>query len=276
MSIESVAIALHHSQAKGTTKLVLLGIANHDGDGGAFPKVATLAKYANIHPRRIVEHIAKLGELGEIVIHEQEGGTRRTVDALRPNMYEFVLECPADCDRSKHHRIKDEKLGRSYKGQYDPARTKDPVRVERAKKARARAIRATKEAMARAAKAVDNPPFTPSAENSTSAESSTTPSAGNDTRSSAENSTTRNHPRNHQENPGFGGTSPGSAAAVENAPSQSVATGGNDATTEDGPGWAAYLAWKEQRRATRELENSPERKNEVASLPALDRSGVAG
>jgi hypothetical protein len=120
VSIESVAIALHHSKSRGSAKLVLLGIANHDGDGGAFPKIATLAKYAHIHPRNVVKALNHLGELGEIIIHQSQGGTARTPDYVRPNLYEFILECPAECDRTKNHRIKDEKLGRNYKGNFVP------------------------------------------------------------------------------------------------------------------------------------------------------------
>jgi hypothetical protein len=118
MSIESVAIALHHSRSAGTAKLVLIGIANHDGDGGSFPKVATLAKYANVHPRNVVKALNTLGALGEIVIHQSAGGTTKTPETLRPNLYEFILECPPDCDRTKNHRLTGEKLGRNYKGQY--------------------------------------------------------------------------------------------------------------------------------------------------------------
>jgi hypothetical protein len=120
MSIESVAIALHHSRSKGTAKLVLIGIANHDGDGGSFPKIATLAKYANVHPRNVVKCLNHLGELGEIIIHQNAGGTAKTPDAIRPNLYEFILTCPTDCDRSKSHRREGEKLGRNYKGNYTP------------------------------------------------------------------------------------------------------------------------------------------------------------
>jgi hypothetical protein len=118
MSIESVAIALHHSRSTGSAKLVLIGIANHDGDGGSFPKVATLAKYANVHPRHVVRCLNTLGALGEIVIHQSAGGTTKTPETLRPNLYEFILECPPDCDRTKNHRLTGEKLGRNYKGQY--------------------------------------------------------------------------------------------------------------------------------------------------------------
>jgi hypothetical protein len=120
VSIESLSIALHHSRSKGSAKLVLLGIANHDGDGGSFPKIATLAKYANIHPRNVVKCLNTLGALGEIIIHQQAGGTAKTPETIRPNLYEFILTCPADCDRTSSHRLKGEKLGRNYKGQYVP------------------------------------------------------------------------------------------------------------------------------------------------------------
>ena len=128
MSVESVAIALHHSRAKGSAKLVLIGIANHDGDGGAFPKIATLAKYANIHPRNVVKCLNTLGALGEIIIHQNAGGTLKTPDSIRPNLYEFILSCPDDCDRTKNHRLDGEKIGRNYKGQYVPQAVENPIK----------------------------------------------------------------------------------------------------------------------------------------------------
>lgn len=106
MSVESLAIALHHSRATSTAKLVLLGIANHDGDGGAWPSVATLAKYANCHPRNAQRGIDKLVELGEIARHLNAGGTFATPNHMRPNRYTFTLTCPPACDRSSAHRIK--------------------------------------------------------------------------------------------------------------------------------------------------------------------------
>ena len=105
MSIESMAIALHHSRAKGTAKLVLLGIANHDGDGGAWPSVASLKRYAGGIDRRAIQRaLQTLEELGEIKRRIQAGGTVDMVDALRPNYYEFLLTCPAHCDHTRNHR----------------------------------------------------------------------------------------------------------------------------------------------------------------------------
>ena len=111
-----MAIALNHSRARGTTKLVLLGIASHDGDAGAFPKVATLAKYANVHPRRVQASIASLVELGEIAVDTKAGGMRDIPDHLRPNLYHFTLRCPAGCDGTSSHRVAGQKVARSRKG----------------------------------------------------------------------------------------------------------------------------------------------------------------
>lgn len=106
MSIESVAIALHHSRATGTAKLVLIGIANHDGDGGAWPAVSTLAKYAGVDPRSVQRSIEKLEKLHEVRRFVQAGGDHRIADHQRPNRYQFLLKCPIDCDRSSSHRTR--------------------------------------------------------------------------------------------------------------------------------------------------------------------------
>lgn len=105
MSIESLTLALHHSKATGTTKLVLLGIANHDGDGGAWPSVRTLAKYSAVTPRNVQKAIRDLELLGEIRVHRQAGGTPDMADFERPNRYEFLVRCPDGCDRSSQHRV---------------------------------------------------------------------------------------------------------------------------------------------------------------------------
>lgn len=104
MSIESIAVCLHHSKATGTDKVVLLGIANHDGDGGAWPTVATLAKYANVSERNTQRAIERLIEIGEIKRHMQQGGNASTRADKRPNRYEVLVRCPADCDGTPQHR----------------------------------------------------------------------------------------------------------------------------------------------------------------------------
>ena len=104
MSVESFAIALHHSRAKGTAKLVLVGIANHDGDGGSWPSIATLAKYANVNRRNVQRALDELVKLREIEVLVQRGGNGNIEDYQRPNLYKFILACPPDCDRTKNHR----------------------------------------------------------------------------------------------------------------------------------------------------------------------------
>lgn len=105
MSIESMAIALHHSKARGTDKLVLLGIANHDGDGGAYPSHATLARYANCSVTRVKTAVKRLVELGEIEVFVKAGGDQSLRNDRRPNKYLVLLGCPDDCDKSKQHRV---------------------------------------------------------------------------------------------------------------------------------------------------------------------------
>lgn len=102
MTIESIAIVLNHSQATGTDKLVLLGIANHYGDNGAWPSIATLARYANVDPRNVSRSISKLIDLGELVSN-QNGAP--TAHYNKPNHYEILVSCPENCDRSFNHRI---------------------------------------------------------------------------------------------------------------------------------------------------------------------------
>ncbi|MCC2033893.1 helix-turn-helix domain-containing protein [Microbacterium allomyrinae] len=108
MSVESLAIVLHHSRAKGTAKLVLLGIANHDGDGGSWPTVATLAKYGNCSVSQVQRSVIELERLSEIRRYVQAGGDHRYAEHQRPNRYSLLLRCPSDCDRSSQHRTRNE------------------------------------------------------------------------------------------------------------------------------------------------------------------------
>lgn len=101
-----MAAVLHHSRSKGTDKLVLLGIANHYGDGGAWPTVATLARYANTTERTVQRSLHNLIKLGELGVHLQQGGTRHMKDGERPNRYDVLVACPALCDGTTQHRIR--------------------------------------------------------------------------------------------------------------------------------------------------------------------------
>lgn len=99
MSIEAMAAVLHHSKASGSAKLVLLGIANHQGDAGAWPSINTLARYANIKERQTQYAVRQLLELGEIIIDKND-----PVSGKGTNRYWVTVRCPADCDGSTAHR----------------------------------------------------------------------------------------------------------------------------------------------------------------------------
>lgn len=105
MSVEAMALVLHHSRSTGTPKVVLLGIANHDGDGGAWPTIETLCKYANRRRSTVQSALRALEELGELRVHVNGGGNQDTRDDRRPNRYEIVLACPDACDGTTQHRV---------------------------------------------------------------------------------------------------------------------------------------------------------------------------
>ncbi len=126
MSIESLTIAFHHSKAVGAVRCVMLGIANHDGDGGAWPSIATLAKLANTSERNVQKAIAKLEELGEIRRYVQAGGDHRVDNHRRPNRYQVLLECPPWCDRTSRHRDRYEPVAMDLTEGVNPSSPGEP------------------------------------------------------------------------------------------------------------------------------------------------------
>lgn len=111
MSAEALSAVLHHSRARGTAKLVLLGIAWHTSDSpelGCFPSQETLAGYANISTRQVRRALADLETLGEIEV-QVHGGIPS--DSFSTNRYFILLDCPETCDSTLWHRYKiDEKV----------------------------------------------------------------------------------------------------------------------------------------------------------------------
>ncbi|NQX26844.1 helix-turn-helix domain-containing protein [Microbacteriaceae bacterium VKM Ac-2854] len=109
-----MAIAMHHSRSRNSTDIaVLVGIANHDGDGGAWPTVPTLAHYARVSDRQVQRSLTELIRLGEIVRDIQHGGTAEIAHYDRPNLYHFVLKCPPHCDGSRGHKLLCRKCGKA-------------------------------------------------------------------------------------------------------------------------------------------------------------------
>ena len=81
-------------------KLILLGIANHDGDGGSWPSISTLARYGCCSTRTVQRELHRLTEEGFVTIELQAGGSARTRADRRPNLYR--LNIPGVVDNSSH------------------------------------------------------------------------------------------------------------------------------------------------------------------------------
>jgi hypothetical protein len=88
MSIEAVSLVLNQSKATGRAKLVLLGIANHLGDQGAWPSISTLARYANASERSVKRDIQELVQLGELKVELQNAPTRQQ---YKTNLYWITI-----------------------------------------------------------------------------------------------------------------------------------------------------------------------------------------
>jgi hypothetical protein len=124
MSIEHQAIVLNHSKAKGTARIVLIGLANHASivNNRCWPSVSRLQRYTGGMDRTsIFRALDRLEELGEIK-RMRHGGPAPTFKPeatirQRPNLYEILLRCPDTCDGTAQHRdrrrpvVPDEMLG---------------------------------------------------------------------------------------------------------------------------------------------------------------------
>lgn len=89
MSIEAVSLVLNKSKAKGRAKLVLIGIANHLGDQGAWPSIATLARYANASERSVKRDLQELIALGELEVEIQNAPMN---SQYKTNLYWITIQ----------------------------------------------------------------------------------------------------------------------------------------------------------------------------------------
>jgi hypothetical protein len=104
MSIQEIGIVLNHSQALGTTKMVLMGIAWHTGKDrllGCYPSQQTLAAYANCSTRQVRRCLDELVALDEL--HIIINGSFRRGSNAATNLYTIILDCPDYCDKSMNH-----------------------------------------------------------------------------------------------------------------------------------------------------------------------------
>lgn len=103
-----MTVVFNHSALKGTAKLILLGIANHDGDGGAWPSIDTLARYGGVSHRNAQKAVRAAMEAGEVTTFYQFGGTPDQPAHLRPNRYVILLRCPPGCSGYPRHDVREE------------------------------------------------------------------------------------------------------------------------------------------------------------------------
>jgi hypothetical protein len=75
MSIQIMNAVWRESKSRGRARLVLLSIADHQGELGAWPSIETLAKMVNSSPRSVQRDIQDLIELGELVVEFRSAPT---------------------------------------------------------------------------------------------------------------------------------------------------------------------------------------------------------
>ena len=98
MALELLPLVLHHADVPPAHKLVLMGIANHQRDGKAWPSVARLAFYAGIGERRTQEILRELEDMELITVKRGKGPKGL-------NVYAVIITCPKGCDRTPNHRL---------------------------------------------------------------------------------------------------------------------------------------------------------------------------
>lgn len=89
MAIEVMNAVWRHSKATGRTKLVLLAIADHQGEQGAWPSLATLAKMAGASERSVQRDIEELEKLGELKVTRYGSPTK---SRNKTNLYFVTLD----------------------------------------------------------------------------------------------------------------------------------------------------------------------------------------
>lgn len=123
MSVEALTVVLNHSKARGTEKLVLIGIANHHGDAGAWPSVARLAGYSNMSERRVQQAIKALQQSGELTVTKGGGAG---VGKYKTNLYWINVKCPPSCSGFPQHS--QTKPASPLESQTKPASLQDETR----------------------------------------------------------------------------------------------------------------------------------------------------
>lgn len=84
MSIRVMQAVWQESKASGRARLVLLAIADHQGEIGAWPSIETIASMVNASERSVQRDIQDLHDMGELVVLWRQAPTRNRYKA---NLY---------------------------------------------------------------------------------------------------------------------------------------------------------------------------------------------
>jgi len=93
MSIEVMNAVWQHSKADGRARLVLLAIADHQGEMGAWPSIQRLSKMVNASERSVQRDIQYLQKIGELQVEVQKAPTNGQYKA---NLYWVTLSGVTD------------------------------------------------------------------------------------------------------------------------------------------------------------------------------------
>ena len=88
MSIHVMNAVWQHSKSDGRARLVLLAIADHQGEIGAWPSISTLAKMVNSSERSVQRDIQHLQSIGELKVEVQNAPTK---SQYKSNLYWVTL-----------------------------------------------------------------------------------------------------------------------------------------------------------------------------------------
>ena len=91
MSVQQLSAVFERSRSRNGARLVLLSIANHDGDGGSWPTISTISRESALTERSVHEALRRLQDDGELKVHPNAGGTMDWRNDRRPNRYEIML-----------------------------------------------------------------------------------------------------------------------------------------------------------------------------------------
>ncbi len=90
MSVQAIAWVLQHSVSKGTSRCVLLSIANHvDPDGTGWVHISRVLSEANCSVDSYRRAVQEAEDTGELIRQSHAGGGARLHDRHRPNLYTF-------------------------------------------------------------------------------------------------------------------------------------------------------------------------------------------